>query len=145
MITGALTCILLVVGVINYFGGLTEGTSSTAIFFLGITGAFSVYFHSKTEALYPFSEFNDPLEELSKKYWALHISFGLTLLILGIFITVNLLKRSADVTIISIAIFMNVLGLWTLLDLFFLNKFIVSHKKRLAQREEIENIKGTVD
>ncbi|MEM6687335.1 MAG: hypothetical protein AAF617_16265, partial [Bacteroidota bacterium] len=70
MITAAITAILLFFGIINYIGNLGEETPSTAIFFLGVTGAFSVYFHFKTKELYPFAEFDSELDELSKKYWA---------------------------------------------------------------------------
>lgn len=143
--TAVIAAVLLFYGTISYIRDLGEEAPSTAIFFLGCTGAFSVYFHFKTKVLYPFSEFNEPLEELSKKYWALHVSFGCTLLILGIYATVFLLKRSEDIYKISIPIFITIFAVWTLLDIYFLNKFIVAHKERLERRQEIENIKGTVD
>ena len=102
-------------------------------------------FHFNTKKLYPFSKFEGELEELSKKYWALHVSFGFTLLILGIYATIFWLKNPQEIFRIAIPIFVTVLAIWTLLDTYFLNKFIISHKARLERRQEIENIKGTVD
>ncbi|MEM6718382.1 MAG: hypothetical protein AAF611_03605 [Bacteroidota bacterium] len=145
IITAAITAILLFVGVLNYIGNLDQETPSTAIFFLGVTGAFSVYFHFKTKEIYPFAKFDGELEELSKKYWALHVSFGCTLLILGSYATVAWLKNPGEVVLIVIFIFVTLLAIWTLLDTYFLNKFIVSHKERLERRQEIENITGTID
>ncbi len=138
--TGALTAILLVFGAITYLMSLEESGSITAIFFLGCTGAFSVYFHMKTKELYPFADFDGPLEELSKKYWALHIAFGLILFIIGAFMTVIWFKRDVDYSILGISIFLFIFGLWTLLDVYFLNKFIVSYKERLERQEEINDI-----
>lgn len=145
IITAAITAILLFVGILNYIGNLNREAPSTAIFFLGVTGAFSVYFHFKTKELYPFAEFDGELDELSKKYWALHVSFGFTLLILGIYATVFWLKNPQEIGQIATSIFVTILAIWTLLDTYFLNKFIISHKEKLERREEIENIKGTVD
>jgi len=139
IITGVLTAILLVFGAITYFMPEESGPI-TAIFFLGCTGAFSVYFHIKTTALYPFADFEEPLEELSKKYWALHISFGLILFILGSFMTILWFKRDADYSILGISIFLFIIGVWTLLDVYFLNKFIISYKERLERQEEINDI-----
>lgn len=139
--TGLLTVLYLIVGTVTYFIGVNTGESYTAIFFLGCTGAFSVYFHIKTKELYPFSDFDSPLEELSKKYWALHISFGLILFIVGIGSIVISIKSSyyyPSIPIISV-IFL-ILGLWTLLDVYLLNKFIVSYKERLEIQEEIDDI-----
>ncbi|PTX58700.1 hypothetical protein C8N46_1128 [Kordia periserrulae] len=142
--TAIITMVLLFVGVITYFRVLNaDGMRSPAIFFLGCTGAFSVYFHFKTREFYPFKKFNAPLEELSKKYWALHISFGLILLLLGIYSTVFWLQSTQELSKIIPSIVVMLLGIWTLLDMYVLNKFIVSHKERLERREEIENIKGT--
>ncbi|QHI36753.1 hypothetical protein IMCC3317_21230 [Kordia antarctica] len=140
IITGALTAILLFSGAITYFMSSEESGPITAIFFLGVTGAFSVYFHMKTKELYPFADFDEPLEELSKKYWALHISFGLVLLILGITMTFLWFKRSSDLSILGISIFLLLLGLWSLIDTYILNKFIVSYKERRERQEEINDI-----
>ena len=93
-----------------------------------------------TKELYPFADFDGPLDELSKKYWALHISFGLILFILGITMTILWLKRSSDLTILGISLFLLLMGLWTLLDVYFLNKFIESYKERQELQEEINDI-----
>ncbi|WP_430411872.1 hypothetical protein [Kordia sp.] len=139
--TGLLTILNLIAGVIFYFLGLENGESTTAIFFLGCTGVFSVYFHIKTKELYPFHEFNEPLEELSKKYWALHICFGLVLVILGVSTIVMAIKNSVYYTSVAVmSILFLILGLWTLLDTYLLNKFIVSYKERLEIQEEIDDI-----
>lgn len=140
IITGILTAILLFFGAITYFIPSEGSESISAIFFLGCTGAFSVYFHMKTKELYPFADFDEPLEELSKKYWALHISFGLVLFILGITMTFLWFKRSSDLFILGISIFLLILGLWSLIDTYVVNKFIVSYKERLERQEEINDI-----
>lgn len=145
--TGLLTVMSLILGAITYLLGLQSGDSSsfsTAIFFLGCTGAFSVYFHIKTKELYPFHEFNQPLEELSKKYWALHISFGLVLFILGVRSVLIELGTNMYSSFPYRSIFPLVLGLWTLIDVYLLNKFIVSYKERRERQEEIDDI-GVVD
>jgi uncharacterized membrane protein required for colicin V production len=138
-----ITIILLLGGIVTYIRGFADGVRSPAIFFLGCTGAFSVYFHLKTKVLYPFKEFDAPLEELSKKYWALHIAFGLILLLLGLYSTVFWLQSTQELSKIIPSIIVIIVGVWTLLDIYILHKFIVSHKERLERREEIENIKGT--
>lgn len=143
--TAAITAILLLFGIVSFVRDFGSDAPSTAIFFLGCTGAFSVYFHYKTKEIYPFAEFDSPLDELSKKYWALHVSFGLTLLILGIYTTVFWLKRPQEISKITIPIIITVVAIWTLLDTYFLNRFIVSYKKRLERQQEIENIKGTTE
>ena len=143
--TGLLTAISLILGLITYLLGLQSGdssSSSTAIFFLGCTGAFSVYFHIKTKELYPFSEFEESLEELSKKYWALHISFGLVLFILGARAISIDLGTNMGTSFSFGSIFPLVIGLWTLIDVYLLNKFIVSYKERRERQEEIDDIKG---
>lgn len=139
--TGLLTILNLIVGILSYSLGTERGESFTAIFFLGCTGAFSVYFHIKTTALYPFADFDEPLEELSKKYWALHLSFGLILFIIGIgsvLMSLNGTYYYSSMPIISILFL--ILGVWTLLDVYFLNKFIISYKERLERQEEINDI-----
>ena len=140
IVTGILTAILLVFGAITYLMPSEDNGAITAVFFLGCTGAFSVYFHMNTKELYPFADFDGPLDELSKKYWALHISFGLILFILGITMMILLLKRSSDLTILGISLFLLLMGLWTLLDVYFLNKFIESYKERQELQEEINDI-----
>jgi len=139
-ITAFLTAVLLAGGVITYLTLVRENESSLAIFFLGCTGAFSVYFHIKTKELYPFADFDASLEELSKKYWALHIAFGLILSILGAFMIFLWLSDPVELLMLATSIFLFILGLWTLLDVYFLNKFIVSYKKRLERQEEISDI-----
>ncbi|MBC8756656.1 hypothetical protein H2O64_18430 [Kordia sp. YSTF-M3] len=140
MFTGLLSGVLLVGGAITYFMPTENNKSIVAVFLLGCAGIFSVYFHAKTEELYPFSEFDEPLHELSKKYWALHIAFGLILLILGTLMIILWLNSVSELFILVISIFLFIIGLWTLLDVYFLNKFIVSYKERRARQEGIEDI-----
>lgn len=143
ILTALLTAVLLVVGAIFYLSEEGESGSMTAIFFLGCTGAFSVYFHLKTKELYPFADFDEPLDELSKKYWALHISFGLVLLIIGAMAIINSIKSyGSHVSIPITFVLLLILGLWTLLDVYFLNKFIVSYKERRERQDEINDITG---
>jgi archaellum biogenesis protein FlaJ (TadC family) len=140
MFTGIITGVLLVGGAITYFMLTENNKSIIAVFLLGCAGVFSVYFHRKTEKLYPFADFDEPLHELSKKYWALHIAFGLILFILGVLMIVLWIQEPVDVVILGMSIFLFIIGLWTLLDVYFLNKFIVSYKERLERRNEIDDI-----
>ena len=54
--------------------------------------------------------------------------------------TILWLKRSSDLTILGISLFLLLMGLWTLLDVYFLNKFIESYKERQELQEEINDI-----
>lgn len=141
IITAFLTLVFLVAGALFYFLRTNTGNSLIAIFLLGCTGAFSVYFHVKTAKLYPFTDFDEPLEELSKKYWALHVAFGLILFIVGVWVVIHSIINSKYYLSIQILfILLLIFGIWTLLDAYNLNKFIVSYKERRERQEGIDDI-----
>ncbi len=120
----------------------------SALFFFACTSAFSIYFHIKTLAYYPLFIFGKTIEELSKKYWALHVAFGLisTLLGIGLFLP-NIFMDNVSVNSLGIVIAscLVVFGLFTLWELYKLNRFVQVYKQRRRQQQNIENIKGTVD
>ena len=102
-----------------------------------------MYFHLKTKDYYPLTDFDEPLQEISKKYWGMHIAFASIMFVLGIALTyVLFVSEPGHYYVIGLCMFL--FGLWTLLEVYFLNKFIVSYKERRKQQEEIEDIKGTI-
>jgi hypothetical protein len=116
-----------------------------ALFFLACTSAFSIYFHLKTLRYYPLFIFGKTIEELSKKYWALHVAFGLIILLLGIgilFIRYIVDDMKPNALGILLGIVLVFFGLVTLLETYKLNRFVTIYKQRREQQEEIEDIKG---
>lgn len=122
-----------------------KGTVST-FFFLGCASAFSIYFHVKTLKYYPLFIFGKTIEELSKKYWALHIAFGLINFLLGIsllfatpFAKGETIRVVWHIFTISIAVF----GIVTLWEVYLLNRFVYIYNRRKRQQQNIERIQGT--
>jgi uncharacterized membrane protein len=112
---------------------------------LACTSAFSIYFHLKTLRYYPLFIFGKTIEELSKKYWALHVAFGLIILLLGIgilFIRYIVDDMKPNALGILLGIVLVFFGLVTLLETYKLNRFVTIYKQRREQQEEIEDIKG---
>jgi uncharacterized membrane protein HdeD (DUF308 family) len=139
IVTGLFTVFSLLISILFYFLDSNASRAIATLFFLGCAGIFSIYFHIKTKELYPFADFDEPLEEISKKYWGMHIAFGSIMFVMGIALTYLLfVSETGNYYIIGLCVF--AFGLWSLLDVYFLNKFIVSYKKRLERQEEIDDI-----
>jgi hypothetical protein len=120
----------------------------SAIFFLACTSAFSIYFHLKTLKYYPLFIFGKTIEELSKKYWALHVAFGLIILCVGIgILTIGFFSEKLNPNSLGIAlsILLIFFGFVTLLETYKLNRFVTIYKQRRAHQKEIDNIKGVTD
>ncbi len=146
--TVIITILLLLFSYVLYLDVQSFQGAVSALFFLACTSAFSIYFHIKTLRYYPLFIFGKTIDELSKQYWALHISFGLINILLGIGI---LFPRIADGTFdiyslsVILAICFIIFGLVTLLETYKLNRFVNIYRRRREHEKEIENIKGTTD
>lgn len=140
-----ITILLAVSSFIMYADSMSFEGASSALFFLACTSAFSIFFHVKTATYYPLKRFNKVIVELSKKYWALHIAFGIISLLLGIGMIVLAIeggKLTLNVLGLTLAFGLLIFGVLTLIETYKLNKFIVSYKKRRERQEEIDEIKG---
>ncbi len=140
-----ITTLLFVFSFIMYTNSKSFQGASSAFFFLGCTSAFSIFFHSKTVTYYPLKQFDKNIDELSKKYWALHISFGVITLLLGIgmiipAISANNLMPTRNGLYVGTGLF--VFGVLTLLEIYKLNAFVTIYKHRRERQEEIDDIGG---
>ncbi|MCH2195124.1 hypothetical protein [Kordia sp.] len=140
-----ITVLLFVFSYVMYLDLRSFQGAVSALFFLACTSSFSIYFHIKTLRYYPLFIFGKTIEELTKQYWALHISFGLINLLLGFGILIPKIINGTFVmysfsAILSICFI--VFGFVTLLETYKLNRFVTIYKRRREQHEEIENIKG---
>ncbi|WP_046746229.1 hypothetical protein [Kordia zhangzhouensis] len=141
-----ITILLFLMSLIIFLEEKNFGKSVSTFFFLGCASAFSIYFHLKTLSYYPLFIFGKTIEEISKKYWALHIAFGLINLLLGIGL-LFLIPLSNTIMIGTIlkllSISLCVFGLTTLWEVYQLNQFVSIYKRRKAQQKSIEEIQGT--
>lgn len=141
--TIVITVLLVIFSFIMYADSRSFQGASSAFFFLACTSAFSIFFHIKTTTYYPLKHFDKTIVELSKKYWALHVSLGTILSVLGIAIVVLYFKRQNFYwPILLIGISMLVFGIVTLIETYILSQFVVIYKKRLERQEEIDDIGG---
>ena len=143
--TVIITLLLFLLSYLLYADSRSFQGAVSALFFLGCTSAFSIYFHVKTIAYYPLFIFDKTIKEISKKYWALHISFGLINFLLGLGLLLpSILARNLEINVRSliVAICFIIYGLVTLWEIYKLNKFVTIYKERQEQQEEIDNIKG---
>jgi len=140
-----ITLLLFIFSFIMYSDrGSFQGASS-AFFFLACTSSFSIFFHIKTAAYYPLKHFDKTIVELSKKYWALHISYGAITFLLGTGMLLPSIKAGAiDLNLNGLitAIGLSVFGILTLIEIYRLNNFVIIYKRRLERQEEIDDIKG---
>ncbi|WP_046756124.1 hypothetical protein [Kordia jejudonensis] len=145
--TVIITILLAIFSFIMYSDtGSFQGASS-AFFFLACTSAFSIYFHLKTAAYYPLKIFDKTITELSKKYWALHISFGVIMLLLGGGMILPAIKSgNSQLTQYGVYIGLGLLifGILTLIETYKLNVFVTIYKNRRERQEEIDDI-GVTD
>lgn len=140
-----ITILLFIFSYVMYLDLRSFQGAVSALFFLACTSSFSIYFHIQTLRYYPLFIFGKTIEELSKQYWALHISFGLINLVLGLGILFpKIVNGNFDIYSLSIilSICFIIFGLVSLLETYKLNRFVTIYKRRREQREEIENIKG---
>ncbi|MGH1383532.1 hypothetical protein [Kordia sp.] len=143
--TVVITILLFIFSYVMYLDLRSFQGAVSALFFLACTSSFSIYFHVKTLRYYPLFIFGKTIEELSKQYWALHISFGLINLVLGLGILFpKIVNGTFDIYSLSIilSICFIIFGLVSLLETYKLNRFVTIYKRRREQHEEIENIKG---
>ena len=143
--TVVITILLFIFSYVMYLDLRSFQGAVSALFFLACTSSFSIYFHVKTLRYYPLFIFGKTIEELSKQYWALHISFGLINLVLGLGILFpKIVNGTFDIYSLSIilSICFIIFGLVSLLETYKLNRFVTNYKRRRDQHEEIENIKG---
>ncbi|WP_298426467.1 hypothetical protein [uncultured Kordia sp.] len=146
--TIAITILLFVFSFIMYSSSRSFQGASSAFFFLACTSAFSIFFHMKTFVYYPLQDFEKTIVELSKKYWALHVSFGVIIFLLGMGMIIPAIKAN------DLALNQNgliggtgflVFGMLTLIETYKLNKFVETYKERRELEEDIEEIGGDTD
>ncbi|EDP97627.1 hypothetical protein U8527_04720 [Kordia algicida OT-1] len=143
--TVLITILLFLLSYLLFSRSRSFESAESALFFLGCTSAFSIYFHVKTLRYYPLFIFGKTIEELSKKYWALHVAFGLINFLLGIGIllpTIYASNLEVNIYSVVVAICFIIFGLVTLWELYKLNRFVQVYKQRRQQQREIEDIKG---
>ncbi len=144
--TIVITVLLIIFSFIMYADSRSFQGASSAFFFLACTSAFSIFFHIKTTEYYPLKHFDKTVVELSKKYWALHISFGVITFLLGIGMILPAIKASnlnLNINGLIAGIGFSVFGILTLIETYKLHKFIVVYRERRERQEEIDDIGET--
>lgn len=145
ILTVLVSLFLFGVGTVLFLDVNAIDRSVFSLFLLGCTGIFSVYFHIKTASYYPLSVFEKEIKEISKKYWALHIAFGIISIILGIGLLVpELIESNNKTTVLTIVALLTfiVYGVLSLVEVYKLNKFVEIYKERQDRQEEIDEITG---
>ena len=111
-----------------------------------VLGICSFIFHYKTKRFYKLLKDETDLPKVEPLFWILDIAFGIAYILLSFFLIYVMysLPTTNDKTIILVFIIpFFIVGCWTVLEAFYLNKLIQIHK--FAHRHsEINDIKGNV-
>ncbi|TDU43944.1 hypothetical protein BXY82_1366 [Gelidibacter sediminis] len=134
-------------GVISYvllFENLAFETTMWIPVGMTILGICSLVFHFKTRNFYRLLKQQAILPKVEPLFWVLNISYGVVYIVMSLYLIylLNQLDTWKEYAVVLVFVIpLLIMGIWTLLEAYYLNRLI--HVHNFANRHsEIDDIKG---